>query len=47
MNNKIIIESNVAVDNYTEYVCDKYDLQTRDKIISEIPMIDTSELERF
>lgn len=45
--NKIILKSNVLVDNYTEYVCDKYDLQTREEIITEVPMIDINNLGQF
>ena len=44
---KLFLRSNVSVDNYTEYVCDKYDLQTREEIITEIPLLDTSELSDF
>lgn len=44
---KLFLRSNVSVDNYTEYVCDKYDLQTREEIITEVPLLDTSELSEF
>ena len=44
---KLFLRSNVSVDNYTEYVCDKYDLQTREEIITEVPLLDTSELSDF
>lgn len=44
---KIFLQSKVLVDNYTEYVCDKYDLQTREEIITEVPLLDTSELSDF
>ena len=44
---KIFLQSKVLVDNYTEYVCDKYDLQTREEIITEVPLLDTSELSNF
>ena len=44
---KLFLRSNVSVDNYTEYVCDKYDLQTREEIITEVPLLDTSELSNF
>ena len=44
---KLFLKSNVSVDNYTEYVCDKYDLQTREEIITEVPLLDTSELSDF
>jgi ABC-type lipoprotein export system ATPase subunit len=44
---KIFLQSKVLVDNYTEYVCDKFDLQTREEIITEVPLLDTSELSNF
>ena len=44
---KLFLRSNVSVDNYTEYVCEKYDLQTREEIITEVPLLDTSELSDF
>lgn len=44
---KIFLQSKVSVDNYTEYVCDKYDLQTREEIITEVPLLDASELSDF
>lgn len=44
---QIILETKVSVDNYTEFVCDKFDLQTRENIITSIPMINTSDLETF
>ena len=44
---KIILKSNVLVDNYTEYVCDKYDLQTREEIITEVPYLDINEISDF
>jgi ABC-type lipoprotein export system ATPase subunit len=43
----IKLESNVLIDNYTQYVCEKYDLQSTDKVISNIPMLDLSDLESF
>ena len=44
---KIILETKVSVDNYTEYVCDKFDLQTREHIVTEVPMINLDELSTF
>lgn len=44
---KIILETKVCVDNYTEYVCDKFDLQTREYIVTEVPMINLDELSTF
>ena len=40
---KIFLQSKVLVDNYTEYVCDKYVLQTREEIITEVPLLDASD----
>ena len=44
---RIILNTKVNVDNYTEYVCDKYDLQTREEIITEVPLLDINELNDF
>lgn len=44
---RIILNTKVNVDNYTEYVCDKYDLQTREEIITEVPLLDLNELNDF
>ena len=44
---RIILNSKVNVDNYTEYVCDKYDLQIREEIITEVPLLDLNELNDF
>ena len=44
---KIILENHVKHDNYTEYICNKYDLQNTDKVITEIPMINEKELNEF
>ena len=45
--NKIKLESNIINDNYTEYVCQKYDLQYTDKHVTEIPNFDKNELNEF
>lgn len=44
---KIILESKVLHDNYTEYVCEKFDLQKKDISVTEIPMIKENELDTF
>ena len=44
---KLFLRSEVSVDNYTEYVCDKYDLQTREEIITEVPLLNPLELNDF
>lgn len=44
---KIILESKILHDNYTEYVCEKFDLQKKDISITEIPMINKNELDDF
>lgn len=43
----ITLHTQVSVDKYTEYVCDKFDLQTRNEITTVIPTIDKSELGSF
>lgn len=45
--NKIKLESNIINDNYTEYVCQKYDLQFTDKHVTEIPNFNKNELNEF
>lgn len=47
MKEKLILKSKVEIDNYIEYVCDKYDLQNTDEVITEIPMLDITELSDF
>ena len=44
---KIVLESTIVNDEYTEFLYDNYDIQTKEKIVTEIPMIDMSELETF
>lgn len=34
---KFILESNINRDKYTEYVCDHYDIQDREKCMTEVP----------
>ena len=43
----IILENIVNQDTYTNYVCEKFDIQTKDKVITTIPMINLGELETF
>ena len=47
MANQIILESVFEEDNYTSYVCEKYDLQMKEKVTSIIPMINVEELNSF
>ena len=47
MCSKIVLKSNVNVDKYTEYVCDKFDLQNREENTTVIPMLNTDELNTF
>jgi ABC-type lipoprotein export system ATPase subunit len=43
----IVLESSFEEDNYTSYVCEKYDLQMKEKVTSIIPMINVDELNSF
>lgn len=43
----IVLSSKVNVDKYTEYVCDKFDLQNREENITIIPMLNNEELSTF
>ena len=42
---KIILESDIKRDAYTEYVCDHYDIQDREKCITEVPMPSSEDME--
>ena len=44
---KIILESNIVNDKYTEYVYSAYDIQNNEKTITEIPTIPMEELKTF
>ena len=44
---KIVLKSKVEVDNFIEYVCDKYDLQTREEILTEVPLLNVDEINSF
>lgn len=41
---QIILENNILTDKYTEYLCDNYDIQNREKTKVSIPMINIEEL---
>lgn len=43
----LILESDVVQDNYTNYICDKYDLQNREKRITIIPIPNMEEINSF
>ena len=43
----IVLENDIKQDNYTNYICDKYDIQNREKVITVVPMINMEELEQF
>ena len=45
--NNIILQSSFIKDTYTDYVCEKYDLQVDDIVTSIIPMINLEELFSF
>ena len=42
---KIILESQINNDNYTNYVYDSYDIQNKEKSVVEIPLLDHKELD--
>ena len=44
---KVLLKSKVEIDNFTEYVCDKYDLQTREEILTEVPLLNIDEINSF
>lgn len=44
---KIILSSKISQDEYTEFVCDNYDIQVRDEVITEIPSFKFEELNTF
>lgn len=43
----IVLKSNIIKDEYTSYVCEKYDLQIGDEITSVIPKINIAEIDVF
>ena len=45
--NKLKLISKIENDNYTEYVCQKYDIQFNEEHITEIPMLNIDELNTF
>lgn len=45
--NKLKLISKIESDKYTEYICQKYDIQFTEKHITEIPMINIVELNKF
>lgn len=47
MDNHIVLSSKVNVDKYTEYVCEKFDLQNREENKTIIPMLNRDELSTF
>ncbi len=47
MAKKIVLESSIVNDNYTNFVYDTFDIQDRSKSTVEIPMIDMNELLSF
>lgn len=44
---KIQLKSKIKNDKYTDYVCQKYDIQFVDEHITEIPMINMDDLNKF
>ena len=43
--NKIVLESNIEVDNYCQYLFDNYDIQTKDKVTTEVPIPSKEDME--
>ena len=43
----IILSSKVNIDKYTDYICEKFDLQNREENITIIPMLNIDELKSF
>lgn len=41
---KIELISEIVNDKFTEYVCNEYDIQNREKTITEIPLMDLNEI---
>ena len=46
-NKMIILENVINQDTYTNYVCEKFDIQTTDKVTTIIPSLNTKELDSF
>lgn len=44
---KIKLISEIKQDSYTDYVCDKYDIQFSNEHITEVPMLDKNKLNEF
>lgn len=44
---QLTIKSSVEHDNFTKYVCEKFDLNVENEIVTMIPMIDENELKTF
>lgn len=42
--NKVNLISYVEKDNYTDYVCDKFDLAIQDKVVTEVPIFSLEDL---
>lgn len=47
MQEVIQLESLIKRDNYTEYVCNKFDMQNKEKVVTSVPMIESEDLEQF
>lgn len=45
--NKIVLESSIVNDEYTDYICESYDIQNREIVRTEIPMVNVDELGTF
>ena len=44
---KIILESNIVNDNYTQFLYDNYDIQNKDKTMTEVPIPSKEDMEEM
>lgn len=44
---KILLESNILLDNYVEYVCSNYDIQNKEKTVTEVPIPSKEDMEEM
>jgi ABC-type ATPase with predicted acetyltransferase domain len=42
---KIVLESNIVNDNYTQFLYDSYDIQNREKTVTEVPIPSKEDME--
>ena len=44
---KIILESKIENDNYTQFLYDNYDIQNREKTVTEVPIPSKEDMEEM